>query len=62
MQNPLKSGNGRTIEIPIDTKEIAINNGNNKTTVVNNGSGSGQVVVIAENPLKQLTKYNRHFT
>ncbi len=58
----LKSGNGRTIEIPIDTKEIAINNGNNKTTVVNNGSGSGQVVVIAENPLKQLTKYNRHFT
>lgn len=57
----LKSVSGRTIEIPIDTNEIAINNGS-KTTVVNNGSGSGQVVVIAENPLKQLTKYNRHFT
>ena len=31
----LKSGNGRTIEIPIDTKEIAINNG---STIVRIGS------------------------
>ena len=58
----LKSVTGKTIEIPIDTNEVAINNGS-KTTVVNNGSdGNGGTVVISQNPISQLSKFNRHFT